>query len=183
MCIGRDGIIACIRHGSAVRQAACHARREAGCRVGRHVAAGRRVGDRGGPHVAAGDNAVPRCAPGIGGVWIVRPAVVGHPVQRVLQVCGHGGSEADDEDPVARVGQCLGAGDGFPPVLVPVGVTLLAVTAARVRVRSVGHEDDEFLTAGRCAVRRLVCVQIGPRFAQRGCQRGPSVCAGPADGV
>ncbi len=97
---------------------------------------------------------------------VVRAPVIGHPVERVLQVLRHARAESDDEDLVARVGQLLGPEDGEAPALVHVGPGFAARAGAGIGVGAVGEQDHELLPAVLRRVGGLVGVEIGLHFLQ-----------------
>src|SRR5664280_1350981 len=65
-------------------------------------------------------------------VRVVRPAVIGHPVERIFQIVGHGGAEPDDKDLITCISEVLGSGDSIPPVFVSPTGTFRSVTAAGI---------------------------------------------------
>ncbi len=172
--IGFGVVVTGRRRGAPVRCAARDAGRIAG--VLGHVAADRGIhlGARLRDDFAAGHDAVARNASAVGRVGVVRPPVIGHPVEGVPEIGGHGRAEADDEDLVARVVQRLGPGDDRPAVSVPVGIAFRTVAVAGKRVRAVGDQDHELRAAFLGVVRGLVGVQVELRLVQgRGDGRSP----------
>ncbi len=107
--------------------------------------------------------------------WIVGSAEIGHPVEGLLHVVGHGRAETDHKEPVSGplgmggvpgIEQRLGPGHGLPAPLVHVGLGLGAVAAAPVGIHPVRDQDDELLAAGGGRIGSPVDVEIEFRLVE-----------------